>query len=70
LIEHVGGATATIGSRSQERSSFLDVTLIGDNFEAVALIQQRLQLANLLFDLKRDVWHMVQTSPSYDQLLA
>jgi len=64
------GATGTIVSQSQDKISFSAVTLIGDDFEVMTLIQQRLQLANLPFDLKRDVWHMVQTSPSHDQLLA
>jgi len=64
------GATGTIVSQSQTKISFSAVTLIGDDFEVMTLIQQRLQLANLPFDLKRDVWHMVQTSPSHDQLLA
>lgn len=64
------GATGMVVKHDNQRITFDHYELTNDKDAILQLIQQRLQFANLPFDLKRDVWQMVQAETTSQQLQA
>jgi len=66
------GATGTAVMTDNQTISFEDFAVRGkdDSVMIMPLIQQRLQFANLPFDLKRDIWRTLSSGISKDRCLA